>query len=468
MSKVYLSVWNKYSFSTLCWDVASGAWQLRFIFINVINVNSFFSEPSNNNLKQSKQPESATQAKPIQNHLLKGSIPLSHVPTPPPPPPPPPPITSQPQLPPRNNSKNLEITSYTIPVLSDKTSQSNFEYNNEPKILTSTPTNDDNHYAVSNLVTQNNSNLKSGFTTIEQQQHRLINNTNNISKGTPNLSTRSTSRRTALEQHHKQTVTGSFDPSDFDSFDEGDDENGSYYLPKKSSSSLFKQTLNNQANKNGVPSPFNPIEKVSIEKIRETALIQQEKDVILPNEVQHQKSINLVQFDPNDFDSFDEDEQLSPEAPLNINYNNPQQLPLIKLSDEEHEKNNQSLNKVDGETRVSSETNDRHSEFIANRNKLEAMFKRNAGFTSSQNNNQLKNATTNSANKINSNSNYEQAKIMLEKNFATNNTENSSSNEQPSVKASIPYKIEEPKLICNEQIYETKKANIANGNLYLS
>lgn len=93
----------------------------------------------------------------------------------------------------------------------------------------------------------------------------------------------------------KLSITGSFDPNDFDSFDEDD-----------------------EAVASRKPESFHiPLE--SIDKIRQSA--------IQPQRIEHETTpqMEMVQFDPNDFDSFDEDDdQRQRTSP-------PVQLPSISI-----------------------------------------------------------------------------------------------------------------------------------------
>ncbi len=205
---------------------------------------------------------------------------------------------------------------------------------------------------------------KSGAKTSSIRISQLINDSDNRhTSNQKNSSGRvaSNRRQTSLlnRSNHEQGVTGSFDASDFDSFDEDEDGNRSYR-----SSNLTIEVINSkklisieQANRTHIRA----IPQEPMEKIREEALQQQRIE-----EERIKQAENMVQFDPDDFDSFDEEEfsrasrdKVESEAPAE----------LI----------NEILPNIQIEQAIEEPTDDcRHSEnFISNRNRIEAMFKNN-------------------------------------------------------------------------------------------
>ncbi|CAF0720062.1 unnamed protein product [Brachionus calyciflorus] len=98
------------------------------------------------------------------------------------------------------------------------------------------------------------------------------------------------SRGSTRKAPNSKCITGSFDPNDFDSFDEGD----------------FEPNFDDEEEKRLIP-----IE--SLDKIIDDGLTQQKIEYDLKKQED-----NLVQFDPNDFDSFDEEDV--PEVKVEQNY----------------------------------------------------------------------------------------------------------------------------------------------------
>lgn len=180
----------------------------------------------------------------------------------------------------------------------------------------------ENHYAVTN-----SREIKPSI-----RINQLITNSSTPVNGLSN------SRRNGSHlSYHRQSVTGSFDPNDFDSFDE--DECNSYRTENVSIRQR-KQHIQEKAHI--------PIE--SMDKIRESAIMQQKLD-----EYREKQQANLVQFDPDDFDSFNEEED---EVDTKT-------LPVIQLENKQEY----------SEPQIDSKEQ-RQSEFLVNRNKLEAMFKK--------------------------------------------------------------------------------------------
>jgi len=181
--------------------------------------------------------------------------------------------------------------------------------------------------------------------------NQLINTNGNNSTEDGSIKSPGYSRRIPSNLH-RQSVTGSFDPNDFDSFDE-DDNN--FYLAN--SSNCTEQTKFSSRPRAARQIESNPssIQIESMEKIRESAILQQ----ILEQEREKQQ-MNLVQFDPNDFDSFDEEEN----EQLNQNKKqNNEELPVIQLNFEQKDENNSREN--------------RQLDFFNNRKRLEEMFRKN-------------------------------------------------------------------------------------------
>ena len=282
--------------------------------------------------------------------------PIIYAPVPPPPPPPPAPA---------QQNKSLEIASYSIST--QKPQESLPVVAQAPRATKQLDP--ENHYAVSHIIADNP--VQTKFSTVEQQQQIEL-RTSSVKNSING------SRRIA-----KQSVTGSFDPNDFDSFDEEEEEANS--VSKRSTRSLMR----NQAQINArVP---NHVQIESIEKIRESAMIHNVE--IEPEQEQQQQqqqqqqgmgpcvessNLNAVQFDPDYFDSFDEDEsdtEKRTSSPINA------QLPVIQLSPKNIETQTQHANSNrSSEEPEMDEQKKRQSEFIANRNKLEEIFKRNAVF----------------------------------------------------------------------------------------
>ena len=181
---------------------------------------------------------------------------------------------------------------------------------------------------------------------------QLLNATGSNNNG----SSRMSSRR--LASINKQGVTGSFDPSDFDSFDEEED----FIDP---TGQVVKQTY----------IPMEPMQK-----IREHALLQQQID-----EEREKQQRNLVQFDPEDFDSFnEEDEQLQQqqhaELPvLEFPIENPQSAAMTPMIEQEADSNEEEFTETTSNDELSqlNERQRRQTEFISNRNRIEAIFKSN-------------------------------------------------------------------------------------------
>ncbi len=180
-------------------------------------------------------------------------------------------------------------------------------------------------------------------------------------------------RRQASLLNHEQGVTGSFDASDFDSFDEDEDGNRSYRPSMMNhdhdESRLTMEVINAKklvpieqaiGLSQAVPIPLEPMEK-----IREEALLQQRME-----EERAKQAKNMVQFDPDDFDSFDE-EEYSRASRDNAKWPLPEEtLPAIQLGTAAEGGDEVSTGQKEPEEEC------RHSEnFISNRNRIEAMFK---------------------------------------------------------------------------------------------
>jgi len=122
----------------------------------------------------------------------------------------------------------------------------------------------------------------------------------------------------------KLSITGSFDPNDFDSFDE--DEEGTTSNRVMNNDAVGRKLAKSNAE-------FHiPLE--SIEKIRQSALQQQfefdEPRGVSENQT-HQEPMQMVQFDPNDFDSFDEDDDQRQPSLRPQRISPPVQLPSINI-----------------------------------------------------------------------------------------------------------------------------------------
>lgn len=218
------------------------------------------------------------------------------------------------------------------------------------------------HYAVSYILNQDKQSNNQENSNQAQNQNKNGKPQNSTTQNNFRTdSNRNISKRTNIPQ---QVVSGSFDPNDFDSFDE--EENNAI-----SNDSLLKRGRNhsnrNQLNNsNSLPFPTKPVSSSShvqvesIEKIRERAYQQQ----------------NMVQFDPDDFDSFNEEDQLCNERKLNNEFREAEKetvnLPVAKERKEDSYRH-------ENEREKSRDT------FLQNKQKLEAIFKSNQ-YASSPNN----------------------------------------------------------------------------------
>ena len=295
-------------------------------------------------------PRNAAKMSNEQKIFQSINQPIIYAPVPPPPPPPPAPV---------QQNKSLEIASYSISTQKPQENLPVVVVSQAPRA--NKQLDPENHYAVSHIIADNP--VQTKFSTVEQQQQLEL-RTSSVKNSING------SRRIA-----KQSVTGSFDPNDFDSFDEEEEDENSG--SKRSTRSLMR----NQAQINArVP---NHVQIESIEKIRESAMIQNVE--LEPEQEQQQgmgpgvesSNLNAVQFDPDYFDSFDEDEsdtEKRTSSPINA------QLPVIQLSPKNETQTQHVNNRSSEEPEIMDEQKKRQSEFIANRNKLEEIFKRNAGF----------------------------------------------------------------------------------------
>lgn len=192
----------------------------------------------------------------------------------------------------------------------------------------------ENHYAVSHLIQQQQ----------HQQQYEQKPEITSTPTSTPKRNGAEIIRFNSYlssqqQQQQNQTpsqkhcVTGSFDPDDFDSFDEDDEAARASYHQRMQSNPA---TNGGNSNKQMFHIPLE-----SIEKIRQSAFQpQQQQQVDLesqslpqPQLQQTNGHMQLVQFDPNDFDSFDEDEQESSSNQLKASsrHSPPVQLPSINI-----------------------------------------------------------------------------------------------------------------------------------------
>jgi hypothetical protein len=189
----------------------------------------------------------------------------------------------------------------------------------------------ENHYAVSHLIQQQQQ---------YQQQYEQKPETTSTPTSTPKRNGAEIIRFNSYlssqqQQQQNQTpsqkhcVTGSFDPDDFDSFDEDDEAARASYHQRMQNSSATNCSNNNKQ-------MFHiPLE--SIEKIRQSAFQPQQQhqvDVEPQSQPQQTGHMQLVQFDPNDFDSFDEDEQensSSNQLKASSRHSPPVQLPSINI-----------------------------------------------------------------------------------------------------------------------------------------
>jgi hypothetical protein len=185
----------------------------------------------------------------------------------------------------------------------------------------------------------------------------IANNNSNLING----STKSGNSR-RIPSHQRQSVTGSFDPNDFDSFDEEEveeEEEQGYIITNNFNETKSISNVNNNNNS----SQMTHIQIESLDKIRESAILEQkiEQDRL-------KQQMNLVQFDPDDFDSFNEDEDEEIELKQ-------EKLPIIQLDTANQNEENNYL--------PTNEINSKQ-EFLNNRNKLEAMFKKNENYIESK------------------------------------------------------------------------------------
>lgn len=172
--------------------------------------------------------------------------------------------------------------------------------------------NQENHYAVSHLVQTNRAQQQESpqsyptcqvkSPSVQPQENIRFNSYVTGKDSCRNSPTKADDSTRGLPvAAQKLSVTGSFDPNDFDSFDEDDE------FVQSSRDRPVKTT-------NGGEMFHIPLE--SIERIRQTAAVGlnvQQAQVEQQQQPQQQPPIQqlpmpLIQFDPNDFDSFDEDD----------------------------------------------------------------------------------------------------------------------------------------------------------------